>query len=384
MSNFSGAIVVTGASGLVGGELLRRLMRRHPHLCAFVLVRDPGRWEQTVRRHGLPRHRTMPISCDLTVAGMGLGAVDRARLRCTTTIVHLAADTSFAQSLPSARAINLRGTQSLLEVAAECMSLRRFIYVSTAFAVGCRTGRILETESTRVRGPDGVGGADGAGWVNAYEQSKHEAEWAVRSSGLPWVIVRPSTIVCDDERGGVSSRNAVHRSLRLLRAGLAPMLPGAEETPVDVVPNDHVAECLARIVTDPAETGRTYHLCAGAGAMPLGELVDRSYSLWSRDPAWRRRALPRPALTDLATYRLFESTVHLGGDPRMRQVVGSLSHFVPQLAFPKRFDTAAAEAATGLSAPPVTSYWERMLKHLLPGRAASRQPQPAAQPSAAA
>jgi hypothetical protein len=35
-----------------------------------------------------------------------------------------------------------------------------------------------------------------------------------------------------------------------------------------------------------------------------------------------------------------------------------LSHFVPQLALPKHFDTAAADAALGRAAPPVGGYWD--------------------------
>jgi hypothetical protein len=43
----------------------------------------------------------------------------------------------------------------------------------------------------------------------------------------------------------------------------------------------------------------------------------------------------------------------------------SLSHFAPQLALPKRFDTTLADTALGEAAPLVAAYWTRMLDHLL-------------------
>jgi hypothetical protein len=187
----------------------------------------------------------------------------------------------------------------------------------------------------------------------------------VRASGLDYVIARPSTIVCDDVRGGVTQVNAVHRALRLYHAGLASMMPGTEDTPIDVVPADWTADALVRLALAQTVSGLTVHLCAGEGALPLGALLDRTYALWSRDPDWRRRGIARPALSDLATYELFERSVELVGDARIKRITRSLSHFVPQLALPKRFDTSRARALLGDAAPPVTVYWERMVEWLL-------------------
>jgi hypothetical protein len=53
------------------------------------------------------------------------------------------------------------------------------------------------------------------------------------------------------------------------------------------------------------------------------------------------------------------------GDVRLRRVTQSLSHFIPQLALPKRFGTARADALLGYPAPPVSAYWGRMVARLL-------------------
>jgi hypothetical protein len=131
---------------------------------------------------------------------------------------------------------------------------------------------------------------------------------------------------------------------------------------VDVVTTSFVAESLVRLASAPAAIGATVHLCAGAGAIALGELLDRAHEVWARSDAWRRRGIARPALADLETYRLFERTVMATGDARLRRITQSLSHFAPQLALPKRFETARAIELTGLVATPVAFWIDRVLE----------------------
>ena len=346
-------ILVTGATGLVGRRVIGSLLRR-TDATIVVTIRDPGRWQTVAAGLGSAASRVVPIRADITQPALGMDtrAVKR-WLRAPSLVIHSAADIVFSRALVDARRVNTEGTRNVIELAASFPHVR-LVHVSSAFVVGRRTGAIADDD-----------GAGDAGWVNSYEQSKHEAEALVRSSGLEYVIARPSTIVCDDVRGGVTQVNAVHRALRLYHAGLASMMPGAEETPVDVIPADWAADALVRLALAQTVSGLTVHLCAGEGALPLGALLDRTYALWSRDLAWRRRGIARPALSDLATYELFERSVELVGDARIKRITRSLSHIVPQLALPKHFDTSRARALLGDAAPPVSAYWDRMLGWLL-------------------
>jgi nucleoside-diphosphate-sugar epimerase len=269
-------------------------------------------------------------------------------------VIHLAADTQFSRSLPEARAVNTEGTRRLLELAGDSPNPVRFAYVSTAFVAGRNTGTMIEGDN-----------GSAAGWVNAYEQSKYEAEALVRASGLDWVILRPSTIVCDGPSGEVSQHNAVHRALRTYYRGLAAMMPGVEGSTVDVVTTDYVSDAIVRLALDSRLGGRTFHLCAGAGAFNLETLLDETYARWAGDVAWRRRGISRPATADLETYALFERTIEAIGDRTLLRLTRALSHFVPQLALPKQFDTTAADAVLGFAAPPVADYWASMIDHLL-------------------
>jgi nucleoside-diphosphate-sugar epimerase len=340
------SILITGATGLLGRAVLTRLLAADSHLRAFVLVRG-SQWASCDAR-------IIPIGGDLCADGLGIAPDERAAIcRSVTAIVHLAANTTFSTPLEHARAVNTVGTRRLLELANECANPVHVAHVSTAFVAGRRTGAIAETVGAPM------------GFVNAYEQSKYEAEELVRAQAASWVILRSSTVACDDESGGVTQLNAVHRALRLFHDGLVAMMPGVAGSTVDAVTTSFVADAIARLALRDDASGQVVHLCAGAGALPLDELLDITYERWSANPLWRRRLIARPALTDLATYRLFERTIEDVGDPSLKRLTRALSHFVPQLALPKRFETSNAERLLGCGAPPVRDFWLPMLDHLL-------------------
>lgn len=354
----SGLVLVTGATGLLGSMVVRQWAQRvdAPKRIA-VLVREPARWQATSRRLGLADNAVIPIAGDVTHEGLGLTRATHEWLaREMTAIVHLAADTTFSRPLEQARLVNRDGTAHLLALAAECPRLERFAFVSTAFVAGRRTGFISET-------PEGAS-IPSVGWVNAYEQSKAEAEALVRAARRDWVIVRSSTVACDDVTGAVTQHNAVHQALRLFHGGLAAMIPGVTESMLDVVPADYVADGVARLALRAGIDGEVVQLCAGAGAMPLDEVLDECRARWSRDVAWRRRGIALPSLADLPTWELFASTVEETASPRLRRITRALAHFLPQLALPKRFDTARADRLLGAAAPPVRDFWRATIDHL--------------------
>ena len=348
-------VFITGATGLVGEGVLHQLLRADPALEAFVLVRNDLRWKVVASRLGALASRVVPVSGDVTVPGMGLEPMVRQRVeRETRVVVHAAADTSFSRSVYESRLVNALGTYHVAEVASECSDLERFVFVSTAFVAGRATGTILELDN-----------GCNAGWVNAYEQSKYEAESVLRASALPWTIVRPSTIVCRGAEGDIPQINAVHRALRIYHRGLAAMIPGDRDNPLDVVTSSYVSDAIARISLDARAIRKTVHLCSGRGALTLGELVDTAYEVWAESPEWLKRGVERAIITDTETYELFERSVMETGDVRLRAVLSSLSHFIPQLALPKTFDTTIAEVLLDAPPPTARSYWKPMLRGLI-------------------
>ena len=217
------AILVTGATGLIGGGVLQRMLEANSDLTAYVLVRNELRWKRDVHRWGTLGARITAVSGDVRLPGLGIEPGARSRIANeVSAILHAAANTRFSQTLEESRLSNTVGTARVLELASECCGLTRCAFVSTAFVAGRATGIIAERDN----------GAE-PGWVNAYEQAKYEAECLVRASGTSWVIFRPTTVVCRGVDGVVTQVNGVHRALRIYHRGLAAMIPGARHVSID-------------------------------------------------------------------------------------------------------------------------------------------------------
>ena len=355
LSRSTRTVLVTGATGLVGGATLRHLLATDPEVRVLALVRTREGGAALRLQLGELGSRVAPVLGDVRQPALGLDSGLRSELRGRVShLLHSAGDICFSRPLEQAREVNVAGTAHALELAADLGASCRFAFVSTAYVAGRDQGQIAE---------EATGGS--RGFVNAYEQSKHEAEELVRSAGRPFVVLRPSSIVCDSRDGSVTQVNAVHRAVWLYFSGLVPMLPGDERTPLDLVPSDWVARAVVRLGLDPELNGRTFHLCAGSRAPALGEIFDLTDSILRRDPEFRRRGVSRPEVVPLPTYRLFERSVHELGEPKLVRIVQGLSHFIEQMALPKTFDTRGTEAAMGEPAPRVLDYWPRMVSHLL-------------------
>jgi long-chain acyl-CoA synthetase len=354
MRNANETILITGATGLVGGAVLQRMLRDDPDLQAVVLVRDLARWRAAARRLGIPTARVTPVLGDVREAGCGLTGQARAWLGDrVTTVIHAAADIMFSRSLAESRATNVAGVTNVVETVAEWPRARRIAHVSTTYVAGRRTGLIRETDAPH-QGP----------WVNPYEQSKAEAEAVLRSTDREWVILRSGYIVCDSPVGQVSQYNAMHLALRFLHDGRAPVIPGSLRTGIDLVTTDYVAAAIATLARHPGAAGRAFHLSAGTKAMSLGEVFEQSWRVWSECPAWRARRVTPPRFVGALAYRLLSAAVGATGDNRMAKAARALSHFVPHLGLAQQFDTTQADTLLGFSAPSMRDYWPRMLKCL--------------------
>jgi long-chain acyl-CoA synthetase len=148
-----GCVLVTGATGLLGTDLVRRWTKSSSMpRCIAVLVRDRARWDAVARRLALPHDAVVVLEGDVTREGLGLAPDARAWLaRRATAMLHLAADTTFSRPLDQARRVNRDGTAHLLALAADCPHVARVAYVSTAFVAGRRTGRVAESPTARPR-----------------------------------------------------------------------------------------------------------------------------------------------------------------------------------------------------------------------------------------
>jgi thioester reductase-like protein len=284
-------ILLTGATGFLGMEVLARLVEREDvEVLALIRARDPGharmrldevlaRLYEDPRGHG---RQVLAIAGDLAAEELALRRADRRLLRDTTdAVIHCAASISFDQQEEAAMNINAAGTARVAALAQSMPRLRRFLHVSTAYVAGRTRGSFGEDDL----------GADLASreFRNSYERSKFTAERTLADLGdaLPTLTIRPSIVVGDRRSGWTPSFNVIYWPLRAFARGLIHDLPVDPDGIVDIVSVDYVADALVHLLDDEdAPVQRPLHLVAGARALSNAELIKLACK-------WCRRAPPQ-------------------------------------------------------------------------------------------
>lgn len=357
------ALLVTGSTGMAGREITRRLLMQTD--CELtLLLHDLGR---NLSRERLIREvfRLEPSPSMIGRIRLVRGDLTQDRFRIPNDvytrlatgidgIIHAAAATRFDLSLVDARRVNVVATKNVLRFARQCLNLRRFAFLSTAFVSGRRQGRILESERAHT-----------AGFVNTYEQSKYEAEALVESSRLPYAIYRFSTLVGDSGTGYTSRFTTPHQALRIMHLGLASLVPGSADYSVDLIPTDWAAATFVNLFLNRFGSCRVVHLVAGAArSYSLAQIIDESYDrLGELDPTWKARHYPKPAIATQAAFQLLVHSAEQARDALMITALGTLKYFTEQFSYPKEFDTTNLDGAD--PAPDIRDYYGRVVAYCL-------------------
>lgn len=359
-------VLLTGATGFVGMQVLARYLERTPqHVYALVRGSSPHHAKRRIEqclallfgeRHPY-RERVTAVCGDLRRPQLGPAAAgDRDKLaERVKEIVHAGASVSFGLDLGESRAINLEGTRRVLELGELCQErggLHRLSYVSTAYVSGEHDGCFSEDELDV-----------GQTFRNSYEQSKFEAEQLVqeRRGRLPITVLRPSIIVGESSTGWTTSFNVIYWPIKAFARGAYAALPARRQAPVDVVPVDYVADAILELTQAPEARDGTFHLTAGRSASSVGEVVDLTASYFDR---------PAPRLLDPSLYRraVHPLLVRLAQDERRRRALRNSEVFFPYFATKTTFDERRARVTlrrARVSPPPLADYFTRLVEFAL-------------------
>jgi long-chain acyl-CoA synthetase len=350
-----GVILLTGATGFLGAQVARRILRDTDHaIVALVRARDAEEakqrlerawddWPEAVKAIG---GRVEPLPGDVTLPGLGLASESWTALSHRVThIVHSAAALRFDGALDEMRRSNVQGVAHLLEFAHGVNrhhGLARFAHVSTAYVAGGRTGEVAESDLTNQ-----------FGFSNTYEQTKYEGELLVRGAmaAFPVSIFRPGMVVGDSATGEIRSFNTIYVPLRLYLSGRLRIIPSTPDLRANMVPVDYVADAVARLAFDPRAAGQTFHLTVKSEHLPTARELLEAARGWAETELGVRLPAPRfiPA----------ERLARLPGAARLGLPGFLLSYFSEN----RRFRTDNAERLLGPYAPDWTSIIPNLLRY---------------------
>ena len=228
-------VFLTGGTGFVGQEILRRL--QDAGHSARILVRS----QSPIVQELVARYGCEVRPGDVTDERSLKGAVEG-----VDAVIHLVGVISEV-GRSTFENIHTRGTQNVLAAAHEA-SVRRFVHMS---ALGTR-----------------------ANAVSRYHKSKWAAEEAVRQSGLEYTIFRPSLIYGPRD-------HFVNLFAKI--TSLSPVVPilGRRSARFQPVAVEAIATAFVKSITEPKSIGQTYDLC-GNETFTLAEIVDQILAVTGR------------------------------------------------------------------------------------------------------
>ncbi|HYL79729.1 MAG TPA: SDR family oxidoreductase, partial [Candidatus Acidoferrum sp.] len=260
-------VLVIGATGLIGREVVRHLVATGRPVLAMARARDgqaaKDRLIRAVGKETAAAGSLEAVEGDLTLPGCGLSERDCRRLRgLVETVIHCAGETTFFPAdMVQFRAAHLDGPRELLEVL-QGGRLCTWAHVSTAYVCGCRSGKVLEREADV-----------GQGFHNTYERVKLEAEGTIREAGgrlgVDVRTFRPSLVLGMPSGTMGGSASALFFDFVRLMAMLAGnghghqmslRIEGSPRAPFNVVPVTYVAAALVALTDHPEGAGGTFHL----------------------------------------------------------------------------------------------------------------------------
>lgn len=322
-------ILVTGAAGLLGGEICALLAAAGYEVTGLV------HHTPTILGNDGSHVPVRSLPGDVSLPRFGWSKDRFAKIAAShELLVHCAATVRFDLAEADYRAVNVGGVTHALALA-EAGDMD-FLHVSTAYACSTRDGLIRETDPL----PE-------TGFANGYEASKAEGERLVRESQLRWAIARPSIVVGEYDSGQIRQFDTTYAAFKLIAGGRVRHMPARLDATLDFVPIDHVAGGIFRLLQAMGKAaGGTFHLVSGQ-PLPVAAFTGTIGTY----PQFQEPELVSPELFDPAKLPAIERRL-------FRQVAGLYASYFQRNP---HFDDAAFREVTGLECPATGQAYIRRL-----------------------
>ena len=286
-------VFVTGGTGFIGGEVVRRLRERGDEV--VCLVRNPEKGKAVAA-----------LGCELARGDLSDTKAIRAGMDGCDAVVHAAAmyEVGIPESQrPAMREANVGGTERVLRAALEA-GVAKVVYVSTVGAFGNTHHKVVDESHEH----------PGKGFTSYYEETKLEAHRvarrAIAEQDLPCVIVQPGGVY------GPGDTSAIAGIFDQFLSGKMPLLPFPELG----ICLSHVEDIAAGILLalDKGRVGEAYVLSGPVTTMR--DAIETVAGITGRKAP--RHALPTPVMKALTPIGPLVGKM-MGQPPNLRELISS-------------------------------------------------------------
>ncbi|MDN0123295.1 SDR family oxidoreductase [Yersinia aleksiciae] len=273
-------LLLTGATGFLGGAVLEKLLLEDSDFNYLLLVRantpEQGltRIRENLAKFYLPGGRLNKITTRHILLGdlaEPNSFINDPRINDVTHVINCAAVASFGNN-PLIWKVNVEGTLAFGKRMAEVAGLQRFVHVGTAMSCTPDADTVVSEQVLLAE--------DDAHLVE-YTKSKSAIEQLLveQCPDLPLVFARPSIVVGHTRLGCQPSSSIfwVFRMALMLRKFMCSL-----DDYIDVIPVDYCADALLLILQHPNLPENIYHISAGETESVSFAEIDCAMSLAAR------------------------------------------------------------------------------------------------------
>ncbi len=329
-------VLLSGATGLIGGELMLILAARGVHSTAVVRANTAAAAKDRLLDRLQKSNLWSPTFVDFISAEAG--DIEAPRFGLSESVIgsadvllHSAASTSFKPDA-GVYPINIRAAENFAGILKSLRPSQRGFFVGTAAVTMEPRGVITEDMPF-------------AGYANDYIRSKRDAETLLRATGAPFVSLRPGIVLARGIDDAKLSRNMLWSIPVMAELGEVPLDPLGR---LDFAPVDFVANAFAEMLFKNDLAHDCYHVSTGEASMTFQALAGEL-------------AAAMPGIKKLVmSGRDFVPTPKFA---RQRWMFEALQPYLPFLTADAVFSNARLRAEIGslANAPAPNSYLGEML-----------------------
>jgi dihydroflavonol-4-reductase len=302
-------VFVTGGTGFIGGQVVRKLRERGDEVRALVRSPDKGQ-------------ALADLGCELVSGTLSNKDAIGAGMQGCEAAIHGAAVYEVGIPESEHRAMyeaNVIGTENVLRAALEA-KLPKVVYISTVGAFGNTKGQVVDESYEH----------PGTSFTSYYEETKLEAhrlaKRLIAEEGLSCVIVQPGGVY------GPQDHSAIGQQMNQFLAGRMPLI-AFPDLGFNMVHVDDVAAGVL-LALDKGKSGEAYVL--GGQITTMRELVQTLARVAGKKAP--RRALPTPLMKAMTPFGPIVGKV-MGQGPNLRELISSADN----VTFWAKHDKAMAE-----------------------------------------